>query len=192
MTTDRAITSALEALSAAFDELGGPAMLIGGIAVIARGVPRTTLDIDATISAERLDLDRALALFARHGLTPRIPDARPFAAAHQVLLLRHDASGTPVDVTLARLPFEMDALARATPVDFAGPRLLVATVEDILVYKAVAWRERDRSDISRLLLAHEGEVDVDRVRSIVAEFAAALDEPERLAEFDALVARQTR
>jgi len=77
-------------------------------------------------------------------------------------------------------------------VDFAGPRLLVATVEDILVYKAVAWRERDRSDIERLLLAHKGEVNVDRVRSIVAQFAKALDEPERLAEFDALVGRLAR
>ncbi len=35
-------------------------MIIGGIAAIARGVPRTTLDIDATIAADGLDLEAAL------------------------------------------------------------------------------------------------------------------------------------
>lgn len=189
MTADVAVTAAIEALAAALDELGAPAMLIGGIAVIARGVPRTTLDIDVVVQAEHLDLDRALTVFGRHGFTPRIPDARQFAEAHQVILLRHEASGTPVDVSLAWLPFEHEALARATPIDFGGPILPVARVEDLVVYKAVAWRERDRADIERLLAAHPGEVDVARVRSLVATFAALLDAPERVAEFDALLAR---
>jgi hypothetical protein len=145
MTADRAITAALESLAAAFGELGAPAMLIGGIAVIARGVPRTTLDIDAAVWGDQLDLDRAVAVFARHGFTPRIPAARQFAEERQVILLRHDESGTPLDVSLAWLPFEQDALASATPVDFGGATLPVARVEDLIVYKAVAWRERDRT-----------------------------------------------
>ena len=189
MTADLGVSAALEALAAAFNELDAPAMLIGGIAVIARGVPRTTLDIDAAVWAEALDLDRAVAVFGRHGLGPRVPAARQFAQEHQVLLLQHDASGTPIDVSLAWLPFEHEAIARATPVDFGGATLNVARVEDLVVYKAVAWRERDRSDIERLLLAHPGEVDLGRVRSLVAEFAALLDTPERAAEFDALLAR---
>jgi hypothetical protein len=114
------VTAALGALSAALADIGAPAMVIGGIAVIARGVPRTTLDIDATVWAERLDLDRALEVFRRCGFVPRVSDARQFAEAHQVILLRHEASGTPVDVTLARLPFERDALNHATAVRLTG------------------------------------------------------------------------
>jgi hypothetical protein len=49
-----------------------------------------------------------------------VSDARQFAEAHQVILLRHEASGTPVDVTLARLPFERDALNHATAVRLTG------------------------------------------------------------------------
>jgi hypothetical protein len=49
MTADVAVTVALHAVAGALDELGAPAMVIGGIAVVARGVPRTTLDIDATV-----------------------------------------------------------------------------------------------------------------------------------------------
>ena len=192
MTADLGVSAALEALASAFKELDAPAMLIGGIAVIARGVPRTTLDIDAAIWAEALDLDRAVAVFGRHGLVPRVPAARQFAQEHQVLLLQHDASGTPVDVSLAWLPFEREAIARATLVDLGGATLKVARAEDLVVYKAVAWRERDRSDIERLLLAHPGEVDLGRVRSLVAEFAALLDVPERVGEFEALLVRVAR
>jgi hypothetical protein len=192
MTADLGVSAALEALAASFDELGAPAMLIGGIAVIARGVPRTTLDIDATVWAEGLDLDRVLAVFGHHGLAPRVPAARQVAIEHQALLLRHDASGTPLDVSLAWLPFEREAIARATPVDFGGVTLRVALVEDLIVYKAVAWRDRDRIDIERLLVAHPSEVDFGRVRSLVAEFAVLLDAPERVTEFEALLARAAR
>jgi Nucleotidyl transferase of unknown function (DUF2204) len=87
--------------------------------------------------------------------------------------------------------FERDALDRATVVDFGGVRIRVAAPEDLVVYKAVAWRERDRADIERLLARHAGRIDLDRVRSLVREFADALDEPERLAAFDAIVTRAT-
>ena len=167
-------------------------MLIGGMAVIARGVPRTTLDVDAAVWGERVDIEDALGVFARHGLVPRIPNARQFAEERQVILLRHDESGTPLDISLAWLPFEREALTRATPVDFGGPVLAVATVEDLIVYKAVAWRDRDRTDIERLLALGRNEVDIGRVRALVAEFATLLDDPARVDDFDALVARVLR
>jgi len=192
MTADRAVTEALSALSAAFEDLAAPAMVIGGMAVIAHGVPRTTLDVDATLCAEGLRLDRVFEVFARHGIEPRIPDARTFAEERQVLLLHHRTSGTPLDVSLAWLPFERDALARATPIDFGGATLAVVGVDDLIVYKAIAWRERDRTDIERLLALHRGSVDLERVRALVAEFCALLEEPSRLDEFEALAARVLR
>ncbi|MFW6012464.1 MAG: hypothetical protein ACOC92_02005, partial [bacterium] len=61
--------------------------------------------------------------------------------------------------------------------------------EDLIVYKAVAWRDRDKEDIERLLLLHAEQVDLARVRELVAQFATALDEPERLEQFETLVRR---
>jgi hypothetical protein len=188
MTADEAATTALQALVAALDSLGAPAMIIGGIAVIARGVPRTTLDIDATIWRPGLDIGHAVDVLQTHGIAPRIDDAVVFAREHQVLLLRHEASGTPIDLTLAWLPFEQEALARATRVDLGNVSPAVALPEDLIVYKAVAWREQDRADIERLLRLHHSAIDLERVRRLVAEFAAALDAPERVAEFEALLA----
>jgi hypothetical protein len=192
MTADAALIAALRDLQAALAAHGRPAMIIGGIAVMARGVPRQTIDIDATIAAEGTDLDELLHTLERHRVLPRVPDALAFARERQVLLLRHEPSGTPLEITLAWLPFELDALARASVVDFRGVPVRVATAEDLVVYKAVAWRERDRSDIERLLVRHHSTINMDAVRSLVRQFADALDEPERIEAFESLLRRSVK
>jgi predicted nucleotidyltransferase len=186
---DQALLDTLAALAAALRSVDAPSMVIGGIAVIALGVPRQTIDVDATVWAESVDLETLLAVLARHTLIPRIDDVLDFARQHQILLLRHEGSGTPVDLSLAWLPFEREALDRALIVDFGGVELRVARPEDLIVYKAVAWRDRDRGDIERLLVRYRGRVDLRRVGALVREFALALDEPRRIEEFEALVAR---
>jgi hypothetical protein len=184
---DEALLEALAALQRVFDRGGQAGMIIGGLAVIARGVPRHTVDIDATVSADGLDLPAFVDSLAEQGIVPRIEHALEFARDRQVLLLRHEPTGTPLEVSLAWLPFEHEALARATAVSFGGVKVRVATVEDLVIYKAVAWRDRDRADIERLLLLDD-RMDLARVRALVKEFAEALEEPERVAQFDALVA----
>ena len=106
---------ALQAVADALSELPVPGMLIGGMAVIARGVARLTRDVDATVAAGELDA-RALAdELARHGLVPGIEDAVDFANTRQVLLLRHEASEVDIDVSLAWLPFERSKNRNASP-----------------------------------------------------------------------------
>jgi len=183
------LPAALAALAATFRALGCPAMLIGGLAVIARGIPRQTIDIDAVVQGEGLDIEALLQVLERSGFTPRVPDAIAFARQRQVLLMRHQASGVPLDLSLGWLPFERDAMSRATPVDLAGVTLPVATAEDLVVFKAVAWRDRDRGDIERLVIRYGDTFNFGRIRETLGGFYEALEEPERLQEFDALVTR---
>ncbi len=186
---DRALLEALAALARALDRIGAPYMLIGGLAVIARGVIRHTDDADATVWASRTDVQSLLAALADEGIVGRIPDVLAFAETSQVLLLVHEASRTPMELSLAWLPFEEEAIARAERLDLGGVELPVAVAEDLVIYKAVAWRDRDRADVERLLRLHGPGIDLPRVRRLVAEFAEALDEPERVAELDRLIAR---
>jgi hypothetical protein len=87
------------------------------------------------------------------------------------------------------LPFEADALGRAELIAVGDAIIPVAVAQDLVIYKAVAWRERDRTDIERLLSLYGSSIDLDYVRRIVAEFAAALDEPERNADLERLIRR---
>jgi hypothetical protein len=134
-------------------------------------------------------LEHLIECLAAEGIVGRIPDLVEFAATRQVLLLRHEASGTPMEVTLAWLPFEREAIERAEEIDLGGVRLPVAAADDLIVYKTVAWRDRDRADVERLLRLHGATLDLARIRGLVAEFAEAIEEPGRIQEFEQLVRR---
>ncbi|MGH7484315.1 MAG: nucleotidyltransferase [bacterium] len=189
MAAEQRLNEAIRAVVAALDDLSAPSMIIGGIAVIAAGVPRQTIDVDATMLGRETDLENVVATFARHGIRPRIDGALEFARERQVLLLKHEATGVTIEVSFAWLPFEEEALARATKTEIAGVTLRVAIPEDLIVYKAAAWRDRDRSDIERLLVLYLDAIDLARVRALVAEIGSALDDPGRIDTFDSIVAR---
>jgi len=157
-------------------------MLIGGIAVIARGVTRQTDDVDATVWAPGLDVTVAVEHLEASGIVGRIDDLLQFAEISQVLLLRHEPSGTPMEVSLAWLPFEQTALDRAERLELGGASIPVATAEDLIIYKAIAWRERDRIDIERLANLHGPSINRDRIVNVVSQLAAALEEPQRVVE----------
>jgi predicted nucleotidyltransferase len=162
-------------------------MIIGGVAVIARGVPRVTRDIDLTVEGGKLELAALVAHFAQHGFAPRITDAVGFATANQVLLLRHTPSRVDIDLSIAWLPFENEAIASADSLELAGTRVPIARAEDLVIYKAIAFRPQDQQDIERLVTLHGDGMDFARVRRIVGQFAEALDEPERSVHFEALL-----
>ena len=135
-------------------------MIVGGIAVIARGVPRLTVDIDATVWGEELSLPRLFSVLEAHDIEPRSSEHREHAQQQGVLLLRHRPTETPMEIFLAWLPFEREAIARATPVQFGDTEILTAQPADLIVYKFVAWRERDKDDIDKLLLLHGETIDL--------------------------------
>jgi hypothetical protein len=73
-----------------------------------------------------------------------------------------------------------------------GVSLRVATPEDLVVLKALMQGDRDRADIERVLLVHAVDVKLAQVRRLVGVFAEAVEEPERIGDFDALVRRRLR
>lgn len=187
VAADSRFAAALRAVIGALNELPTPSMIIGGIAVIAAGVPRETIDIDGTVLGRTTRAEDAIEIFEHHSIQPRIPDALQFARERQVLLLRHDPSGVTVDISFAWLPFEEQALGRALEMTLEGVTARVAMPEDLIVYKAAAWRDRDRSDIERLLALHWGQIDLQRVRGLVGEIANALDDAQRLKRFEEII-----
>lgn len=181
------ITAALAALAAALQRVGQPSMVIGGVAVIARGVPRLTVDIDAVVLAEKLDLDLLWRELACLGFEARIPNAAEFARQRQILLLTHPASGMPVDLSLGWMTFEKEAMARATPLTLGGVTLPIATAEDLVVFKAIAWRDLDKSDIRELVVRHGDQMSFERIRLTLSQLFEILEVPERMAQLDALI-----
>jgi hypothetical protein len=104
-------------------------------------------------------------------------------------LLRHAPSGIEVDLSMAWLPFELEAIAAAESVQIHGARVPVARAEDLVIYKVAAWRPQDQQDVERLMALHGRHMDLRRVRAAVKDLAATLDEPQRVAEFETVLKR---
>ncbi len=182
------IVRTIEAIGVVLDRHPGQGMVIGGIAIIARGFERVTKDVGVTFSGADISIKTLLDELQSVGIEPRIPDAAEFAATNQVLLVRHTATKIDVDVSRAWLPFELEAIACAGAIRLGGVSLPVARAEDLVIYKMIAWRPRDQQDVERMLLLHGATMDLDRVRRHVRELSEAI-ETDRLGDLDAIVAR---
>ena len=165
--------------------------VIGGVAASVRGRPRYTKDVDAVILADDIGWDRALASAARYGLSPRIDDPLGFASRSRMLLLRHDESGTEVDISLGGLPFEREVVERASIVNVKRLRLRITSAEDLVIMKAVARRQKDWADIETVLDINP-DLDLARIRHHLREFSSVLEMPEIYEDFEKLLRSKRR
>lgn len=166
--------TAVQRLLTRYHERG---MIIGGIAASLLGKPRFTADVDVVLLVSVMDIPQLIAAAAQEGLTPRITDAEGFAKQHRVLLLRHDASGIGVDISLGMLSFEIEAIERSQLHAVGTLNVRLPTPEDLIILKAVAHRSKDLLDIHTLIECHP-DLDRERIERWVREFADALDMPE--------------
>jgi hypothetical protein len=125
--------------------------VIGGLALIRWGQPRSTADVDITLLTGYGDEDRYLNSLLQE-FEPRITDARNFATINRVLLLKA-SNGVGIDIALAGFPFEERLIERSSAFEYSpGAPLWTASAEDLLVLKAFANRPQDWVDIQGIIV----------------------------------------
>ena len=150
---------------------------IGGIALQRWGEPRVTVDVDVTLftglGGEKPFIQTLLSAYQS-----RIPDAAAFALENRVLLLK-STGGIALDIALAALPFEAEAVNRATSFEFLpGLNLLTCSAEDLIIMKAFANRTRDWADIKTVIDRRPGELDDRYIMERLAPLAEIKSAPE--------------
>ena len=164
---------ALQNLLSQYNDRG---VIIGGIAASLLGALRFTVDLDAVFLLTFEDLPRLLEKAAVQGIEPRISDPIGFARKSRVLLLRHTASGTDIDLSMGILPFEVEMVERSRLLDIGAIKLRLPTPEDLIIMKAIAHRPKDLADI-RAIAASQRNLDQERIRFWLEQFGEALDLP---------------
>ena len=182
---------ALGAVSEWLDAGPTPGAIVGGVAASILGRPRLTEDVDVLVLLEREGWSSFLAAGQAFGFVPRIDDALGFAEESRVLLVSHRPSGTPIDVVLGALALEEEIVRGAARIEIAGAAISLPTPESIVVMKAIAQRARDVADIEGILETRD-HLDIDWIRTWLAEFDRALGRTDLLAEFERIVARTHR
>lgn len=183
---DERLEQALASLTSALNATRVPWMIIGGIAVVARGVRRMTTDIDAAVRGDRIDVAALAKALAKKRIVPRIADAVQFASESLVLLVKHEPTGVELDITMAWTDFEHEALEAASLAAFGAVNAPMARAEDLVVFKAIAARPKDLEDAKTLLLLYP-RIDRDRVRARVRELAALSEQPDLALGLEAIL-----
>lgn len=174
----RLLTAAAE-LQAFCSSHGWRACLVGGLAVLRWGRPRSTRDVDISLwtglGEELPFIDSLLDKFK-----PRITSAREFGLENRVLLI-NASNGAPLDVALAGIPFEQRMLNRATSYSYGrGPSLRTASAEDIVVLKAFADRAQDWADIEGILISQNAKLNWQQVEHELTPLCELKEAPEIL------------
>ena len=152
--------------------------IIGGIAVQRWGEPRLTRDVDATLLAGIGGEEKYVDEILRH-YASRIEGAREFALMRRVMLLAAE-DGTEIDLALGGLPFEENAVQRASDFEFyPGMVLRTCSAEDLIVMKAFAGRERDWGDV-RGIIARQNWLDWKLIFAELTPLCELKEAPEIL------------
>jgi len=167
-------------IAAALDATGIPFMLTGSMAGAYHGAGRATMDIDLVVDPTREQLLT---------LVDRVRDAGLYISADAALeALEHRsmfnvvdvATGWKVDLIVRKTrPFSQAEFERRVAIDYAGRRVSVATLEDLIIAK-LEWAKlsgsaRQIEDVAALLKLREDELDL----AYLERWIAALDlEPQ--------------
>lgn len=140
------------------DEQGVRYLVVGGLAVVVVGEPRTTADADAIVFISPAEAEALIALAANAG----------FELQAAVELQRLAATGTmrfrrghfQLDLITASLPFEESAFRRASHHELFGLRLPFPSPEDLILFKVLAGRDKDMLDALGVAHRHRDRLDV--------------------------------
>ena len=146
-----------------------------------------TVDAGLTVMSgfggEEVYIDAFLEEFS-----PRREDARAFAIRNRVILIA-SKSGIGIDVALGAMPFEANAVARATPYNLnEEDSLTTCSAEDLIVFKAFANRDKDWVDVRGVLVRQRAKLLIDQILGELRPLAKLKDDSSILTRLNALLA----
>lgn len=109
--------------------------------------PRLTQDLDLIVRVDPGSLEEFLKTLIESGFRVTRDYGRKLREGR---ILQLPIGRTRLDMKLCRSPHDESALLRARPADMGGFTLMIATPEDLVLYKLQAWRRLDQADLERL------------------------------------------
>ena len=123
-------------------------LVIGGIAAILYGIPRTTFDLDLLIEATPENARRLLDALLDAGLGTAALTTVDSLLAHEITIFK-DRVRIDVQTSTPGLAFQ-EAWGRKETMNYQGQEFFVVSLADLLASKRAAGRAKDLEDV-RLL-----------------------------------------
>jgi len=149
-------------------------MIIGGIANSIYGYPRQTFDIDVKIALKE---DSLSALIHDLVLLGEMAVEDPLGFVSETNVIPIDIDKVRVDIILAALPYEKEAIKRSQKENIYGVEAHVVTVEDLIIQKCISIREKDWMDISEIIKEQREILDWPYLMKHVEDLSQFLSDP---------------
>lgn len=142
--------SILELLANALEASALQYVVIGGHAVNAWLEPRFTADIDLTVAADPAALERLSEALESMGWRLETEHGAGLPSGPDFVRFARDEDEPVIELQSAKTEFQEEVIRRAV-VSGEGAGLRVATPEDLVVLKLIAFRPKDRVDLIGLV-----------------------------------------
>lgn len=169
---------ALVGVARFLEEARIPYTVIGGVANLFWGVPRTTLDVDVTVWVEEEGIPSLIQRLA--GPFRLLPDHPAEFVRETRVLPMETKQGFRADVIFGVLPFEEAAIRRARVMSVAGQAVRICSPEDLIIYKIVSDRLRDREDVAGVIRRQGAGLDRSYLDPLIKRLAADMGRPDLL------------
>jgi len=127
----------------------------GAIALAYYAAPRGTGDIDINVFVAAEEAAPCLEVFASLGVD--VSELDPHALERQLTL---HWGHTPIHVFFSYDPFHDSCRSRVRRVPFAGSEISILSAEDIVIFKLIYDRPKDRSEVREVLFCMGERMDV--------------------------------
>ncbi len=147
-TVPDGLAGTLTTIARLLEQAGLPYVMIGGHAVNVWLEPRFTADVDVTVQAGSGDAERLKTVLGLAGYSVVREHGTDLPSGPDFVRFRSRDETVTLEVQTAKTEFQREAIRRAIAVADA-PR--VATAEDLIVFKLIASRPKDRIDLEGLV-----------------------------------------
>jgi len=176
--------AAARSLAAALEERAQDYALGGAIALGFWAEPRGTIDVDVTLFLDPRKPSECIALLQDIGCKVAVPEASTAITEHGFCQVQY--RGLRVDIFLPIVPFYEEAREKRARVELDGQQVYVWSAEVLAVFKMMFFREKDLTDLRRILAVQAETLDRDWVRGQLLDMYGRRD--PRLSRWDEIAA----
>lgn len=149
-------------------------LVIGGLAVVVVGEPRTTADADAIVFVSPSEAESLIRAATRAGFD--LDEAVERERLARTGTMRFRKGRFQIDLITASLPFEEAASARASCYELFGVRLPFPSPEDLILFKTLAGRDKDMLDATGVARRHRDRLDIPYLEATMRSICDAAED----------------
>jgi predicted nucleotidyltransferase len=150
-------------------------MIIGGQAVLIYGEPRMTIDIDITIGLDINGLEKLKKIIKELNLKIIPKNYKKFLEETMVLPTIDEKTKIRIDFIFSFSNYEKEALKRVKKIKVDEVKVNYASIEDLIIHKIIAGREKDLEDVKSILLKNK-KINENYILKWLSEFESVLQE----------------